>query len=193
VQLWPPAPALQARPVQGGGVALLPLDDLANADAYLATRRYTRRRVRAERLGSTTGVFEPNERRDELLEIHSSIPERRGRPIDAEYLDPDAAHETGPHLEYVGVFHGDRPVAYSALHYAGAIVAMMRVIGHGEHLEAGVMFLLSAGIVGDVKATRPQTRYVFCDTFFGAGAGLRWFKEQLGFRPHYVRWTREPA
>jgi hypothetical protein len=176
------------------GVALLPLDDLADVDAYLATRRTARKRVRrAERLGYTTGVFEPNERRDELLEIHSSIPERQGRPIDAEYLDPDAVHKTGPHLEYMGVFSGDRLVAYSALYYAGDIVGMMRVMGHGEHLDNGVMFLLSAGIVGHVKATHPETRYVFYDTFFGAGAGLRWFKEHLGFRPYYVRWTREPA
>lgn len=176
------------------GVALLALDDLADVDAYLATRRTTRRRVRrAERLGYTTGVFEPNERRDELLEIHASIPERQGRPIDAEYLDPDAVYETGPYLEYIGVFRGGRLVAYSELCYAGDIVAMMRVMGHGEHLDDGVMFLLTAGIVGQVKATRPQTRYVFYDTFFGAGTGLRSFKAHLGFQPHYVRWKRERA
>jgi hypothetical protein len=176
------------------GVALLPLDDVPDVDADLATRRYARRRVRrAERLGYTTAVFEPNERRDELFEIHSSIPERQGRPIDVEYLDPEAVYETGQHLEYVGVFRGDRLVAYSQLYYAGDIVAMTRVMGHGEDLEGGVMFLLNAGIVGHVKATRPETRYVFYDTFFGAGEGLRSFKAHLGFRPHYVRWKREPA
>jgi hypothetical protein len=176
------------------GVALLPLEDLPDVDAYLAARRTTRKRVRrAERLGYTTAVFEPNERREELLAIHSSIPERQGRPIDAEYLDPDAIYETGSYLEYMGVFSEDRLVAYSELHYAGDIVAMMRVMGHGEHLDAGVMFLLVAGIVRHVKATHPEIRYVFYDTFFGAGAGLRWFKEHLGFRPHYVRWKREVA
>jgi hypothetical protein len=175
------------------GVALLPLDDVPDVDAYLATRRYARRRVRrAERLGYTTGVFDPNQRRDALLEIHSSIPERQGRPIDSDYLDPDAVYQTGEHLEYVGVFRGDRLVAYSQLYYAGDIAAMTRVMGHGEDLEGGVMFLLSAGIVGHVKATRPETRYVFYDTFFGAGEGLRSFKAHLGFRPHYVRWKREP-
>ena len=176
------------------GVALLPLDDLADAETYLATRRYARRRVRrAERLGYTTGLFEPNERRDELLEIHRSIPQRQGRPIDAEYLDPDAVYETAPHVEHMGVFIDDRLVAYSALHYAGDIVAMMRVMGHGDHLDNGVMFLLGAGIVEHVKAGHPETRYVFYDTFFGAGEGLRSFKQHLGFRPHYVRWKREPA
>jgi hypothetical protein len=174
------------------GVALLPLDGVADADAYLATRRYARRRVgRAERLGYAFGVFEPDERRAELLAIHSSIPERQGRPIDPEYLDPEAVYETGPHIEYAGVMRDDVVVAYSRLHFAGDIAGMMRVMGHGAHLDNGIMFLLTAGIVGHVKTEHPETRYVFYDTFFGAGTGLRAFKERLGFRPHYVRWTRE--
>jgi hypothetical protein len=174
------------------GVALLPLADLAGRDAYLATRRYARRRVaRAERLGYTFALFEPEARHAELLGIHASIPERQGRPIDPEYLDTEAVYETGPHIEYAGVLQDGVVVAYSRLHHAGDIVAMMRVMGHGDHLDNGVMFLLVAGIVGHVTATHPQTRYVFYDTFFGAGSGLRTFKERLGFMPHYVSWTRE--
>jgi hypothetical protein len=173
------------------GVALLPLAGVDDVDAYLAPRRYARRRVtRAERLGYSFGLFEPEARRAELLAIHASIPERQGRPIDPEYLDADAVYETGPHIEYAGVFREGRVVAYSRLHYAGEIVAMMRVMGHGAHLDDGVMFLLAAGIVGHVKAEHPETRYVFYDTFFGAGEGLRTFKQRLGFTPHYVRWTR---
>jgi hypothetical protein len=174
------------------GVALLPLGDLAGRDDYLATRRYARRRVaRAERLGYTFALFEPEQRSAELLAIHASIPERQGRPIDPDYFDTGAVRQTGPHIEHAGVLQDGVVVAYSRLHYAGDIVAMMRVMGHGDHLDNGVMFLLAAGIVGHLKATHPQTRYVFYDTFFGAGPGLRSFKERLGFMPHYVRWTRE--
>jgi hypothetical protein len=174
------------------GVALLPLDGFTDVDAYLAARRYARRRVRrASRLGYSVGVFEPDERRAELLGIHSSIPERQGRPIDAEYLDPDAAYQTGPHVDYVGVFRDDVLVAYSKVQYAGDIAGMMRLMGHGDHLDNGIMFLLTAGIVGHVKAVRPQARYLFYDTFFGATAGLRSFKAHLGFQPHYVHWKRE--
>jgi hypothetical protein len=50
---------------------------------------------------------------------------------------------------------------------------------------------LVAGIVDHVKQERPQTRYVFYDTFFGAREGLREFKTRAGFSPHYVRWKRE--
>jgi hypothetical protein len=174
------------------GVALLALDDLTDVDAYLATRRYARRRVRrASRLGYTVGVFDPNDRQAELLGIHSSIPERQGRPIDADYLDPHAAYDTGPHLDYVGVSQDGVVVAYSKVQYAGDIAAMMRVMGHGDHLDNGIMFLLTAEIVRHVKSVRPQARYLFYDTFFGATAGLQSFKTHLGFRPHYVHWKRE--
>jgi hypothetical protein len=173
------------------GAALLPLDDFEDVEAYLANLRYARRRVRrAARLGYAVHPFEPEERRSELLAIHTSLPQRQGRPIDDAYLDPAAQYETGPFMEYLGVFQDGALVAYSHLWYAGEIVGMNRVMGHGDHLANGIMFLLMAGIVEHVKRTRPDIHYVFYDMFFGAAEGLREFKTHLGFRPHHVRWTR---
>jgi hypothetical protein len=175
------------------GVALLPLDEFADDD-YLEGLRYARRRVRrASRLGYTVALFDPNERRDELIAIHRSIPVRQGRPIDAPYLDPDASFEVAPHLEHIGVVNDGVVVAYSELEYAGEIVGTSRIMGHGDHLKNGIMFLLIAGIVEHVKTTRPDVRYVFYDMFFGAGDGLRAFKTNAGFRPHWVHWKREPG
>jgi hypothetical protein len=174
------------------GAELLPLDGLGGAEDYLAHLRYARRRVRrASKLGYEVALFDPNERQADLLAIHASLPERQGRPIDADYLDPEASSPTGPEYAYVGVLREGTVVAYSRVEYAGDIAGMARVMGHGDHLEAGVMFLLVAGIVDHVKQERPQTRYVFYDTFFGAREGLREFKTRAGFSPHYVRWKRE--
>jgi len=173
------------------GAALLPLGDFDDVEAYLADLRYARRRVRrAKRLGYRVAAFDPNERRSELLAIHGSLPQRQGQPIDAAYLDPAAVYDTGPHMEYLGVFADEALVAYAHLRYAGEIVGMNRVMGHGDHLANGVMFLLMAGVVEHVKDARPDIRYVFYDMFFGAGEGLREFKTHLGFRPHYVHWKR---
>jgi hypothetical protein len=175
------------------GAALLRLDEFDDVDGYLASLRSTRKRVRrATRLGYTVALFDPNDRRSELLAIHTSLPERQGEPIDPSYLDPGAVYATGPYVEYVGVFRDDALVAYSELRYAGEIVGMNRVMGHGDHLADSVMFLLMAGIVGRVKEAHPETRYVFYDMFFGAGDGLREFKTRVGFRPHYVHWKRAP-
>jgi len=176
------------------GVALLPLDGIADGETYLAAHRTARKRARrAERLGYSLALFDPGSRRSELLAIHASLPERQGRPIDADYLDADATWETGPYIDYVGVFKDDVLLAYSRVHYAGEIAGLPRIMGHGDHLDNGVMFLLMAGIVGHTKANRPEARYVMYDTFFGAPEGLRWFKTHLGFQPYYVRWRREPA
>jgi hypothetical protein len=173
------------------GAALLPLDEFDDVEAYLASLRSTRKRVRrARRLGYAVAPFDPNERRSELLTIHQSLPERQGQPVEAAYLDPAAVYRTGPHMDYLGVFLDDALVAYAHLWYAGEIVGMNRIMGHGDHLDNGVMFLLMAGIVEHVKTTRPDIRYVFYDMFFGAADGLREFKTRLGFRPHYVHWKR---
>jgi hypothetical protein len=176
------------------GVALLPLDDLADVDEYLANVRFVRKRARrCSKLGYTVGVFDPDERRADLLAIHRSLPERQGRPIDPQYLDPDAELKKGPNVEYLGVHRDGVVVAYTRLDYVGEIAGMGRVMGHGDHLDAGVMSLLMAGVVDHVKKTRPDARYVFYDTFFGAPEGLRAFKRNVGFRPYLVRWLRVPS
>jgi hypothetical protein len=174
------------------GVALLPLDDLAGVDEYLASTRYVRRRARlASKRGYTVGGFDPEARRADLLAIHASLPERQGRPIDPDYLDPAAVAEQGPNTEYLGVLRDGVVVAYARLEHVGEIAGMGRVMGHGDHLDDGVMCLLMAGIVGHVKAERPQARWIFYDMFFGASDGMRAFKRNIGFRPHRVRWRRE--
>jgi hypothetical protein len=176
------------------GAALLPLDGFADADEYLADLRYARRRVRrAARLGYAVHTFDPNERRADLFAIHTSLPERQGRAMDEQYLDPAAEYRTGSYCDYVGVFRGDVLVAYSIVEYAGDIACLSRILGHGDHLADGTMFFLTAGIVDHVKRFRPRTRYLFYDMYFGAADGLRQFKAHLGFRPYLVRWTREPA
>jgi hypothetical protein len=176
------------------GVALMDLDDFTDVDDYLAKTRFVRKRARrCSKLGYTVDVFDAVERQADMLAIHSSLPERQGRPIDPEYLDPNAVAKRGPNVEYLGVWFEGAVVAYCRLDYVGDISGMGRVMGHGEHLDNGVMSLLMAGIVEHVKAHRPQSHYLFYDTFFGAPEGLRAFKRNVGFQPHFVRWKREPA
>jgi hypothetical protein len=66
-------------------------------------------------------------------------------------------------------------------------------MGHGGHFEAGVMFLLTAGIVGHETSVPPDMGSRFSDTPFGAGARLHAFRPPLGFRPQTLRWPRDPA
>jgi hypothetical protein len=174
------------------GAALLRLDEFRDVEGYLANLRSARKRARrAERLGYSVALFDPNERRPDLLAIHTSMPERQGRPMDPGYLDPHETFRTGREFDYVGVVRDETVVAYCRVLYAGDIASMDRVIGHGDHLANGIMFLLTAGVVEHVKTARSEIGYVYYDTFFGASDGLREFKMRTGFRPHYVHWKRE--
>jgi hypothetical protein len=94
-------------------------------------------------------------------------------------------------VDHVGVLLDGTVLAYSRLDYVGDIAGLGRVMGHGDHLDKGVMWLLMSGIVDHVKSTRPQARWLFYDTFFGAPEGLRAFKTNAGFAPYRVRWRRE--
>ena len=139
------------------GAALLPLDEFTTLEEYLANLRYARRRVRrAARLGYTVGFFDPNKRRSELLSIHTSLPERQGRAIDPEYLDPGAEYPAGPHIEYHGAFQRDVLVAYSRVEYAGDIAALARIMGHGDHMDDGTMFLLVRGSWSTSRRSAPR-------------------------------------
>jgi hypothetical protein len=173
------------------GVAVLPLEEVEDVESYLTGLRYATRRVRrASRLGYTVAVYDPDEHRSEILAVNRSLPERQGRPIESWYLDADAAYEAGPHVDYLGVFKDGAVTGYCELQNAGEIASVNRIMGHGDHLRAGIMFLLGAGIVEHLKAARPETRYLVYDMFFGASDGLREFKSHLGFRPYHVHWKR---
>jgi hypothetical protein len=116
------------------GAALTPFDVFADADAYLARVRFRRKRARrCARLGYTVALFDPVERATDLLASHASLHERQGRPIDPEYLDPDAVAKRGPNVEYLGVWRDGTVIAYTRLDYVGDISGMGRVMGHGDH------------------------------------------------------------
>jgi hypothetical protein len=88
--------------------------------------------VGAKALGAALMPFDVFADAD-LLASHASLHERRGRPIDPEYLDPDAVAKRGPNVEYLGVWRDGTVIAYTRLDYVGDISGMGRVMGHGDH------------------------------------------------------------
>jgi len=61
------------------------------------------------------------------------------------------------------------------------------ILGHGEHLKAGIMPLLVVRAVADLMETG-GLRYAMYNLHASGTDGLRFFKEQMGFRPYDVRW-----
>lgn len=164
-------------------------------DVYLAAHRTARKRaLRCARLGYTFATIDRCEHVDAIYQINTSLPERQGRPMSAGYLErtefsslpeyPCARHR----ISVYGVTDSDGElVAYTVIHRVGELVMVSQILGHGEHLDAGVMHLLMTETVRAQIAAGPGE--IFYNRHDSGGPGLVWFKERLGFAAHDIEWT----
>jgi len=183
---------------KGWGVALMPLPP--SFDEYLRGRdrqalRTNRKRAFSE--GYTFREFSPAERLDEMVEVNRSLPVRQGKPIAASYVEKQQLVSYFAEVPSVfGVFNAEgRLRAYAHVAVCGEVGDVVRLLGHGEDLDHGVMYLLLSEAVRhliDRKNRLGFPRWVMYDTLLGASPGLRYFKERMGFRPYRVRWTWTP-
>jgi len=177
------------------GAGLLKLPD--SFDLYLKgkEKEYLRRkRNHALRLGYTFASFTAVGRVDEILAINASMPVRQGKIMHADYLDPIKVRAF---VEGAGSLYGvfdreDLLKGYAFAPVIGDVFVYSRLLGHENDLEAGVMYLLVSEVIREMVARKNQAGYplwAMYDTFFGASAGLRYFKGKLGFAPHNVKWN----
>ena len=163
-------------------------------DAYLAAHRTARKRaLRCARLGYTFAEIDRCEHVDAIYQINTSLPERQGRPMSAGYLE---RNEFSPLPEYpcarhrISVYGVAAPdgelVAYTVIHRVGELVMVSQILGHGEHLDAGIIFLLVSESVRCQITAGAGT--VFYNRHDSGSDGLRWNKEHLGFQPGDVEW-----
>ena len=174
------------------GVALLDVTELGGRDDYLAKYAQARRMERkARKAGYTVRPFEPEANRDDLHAIHTSSSTRQGRSMEEAYLSESHVYKRTPGDVYLGAYHGETIIAYLYLMTVGDIGMVSRHICHADHLREGAMYMLTAEAVEHLKAHTPNARFLMHDTFFGAAAGLRFFKQKNGFVPYRVRWLRD--
>lgn len=177
------------------GVALLRLPD--QPAQYLKGKPREALRTNRNRclgLGYRFGTVDPLARLDDILAVHRSIPERQGRPMDSSYLDPAALRDYFTTREKVfAVLDANGTLkAYAEVLVVGEVAILNRLMGHGDALENGVMYLCISEAVLELSQRRRESGqpvWLSYDTFFGGSPGLRYFKERLGFRPYKVRWV----
>jgi hypothetical protein len=178
------------------GVALVRLP--ASFDEYLAggSMEYLRRqRRRAEKAGYRYGQVSPHAHLDAILEINRSAPTRQGRAMSGSYLDPDqVARAFADHQDVRAILDADgRLRAYADVPVIGDAFVYSRILGHADHLDRGVMYLLVSEVIREhIEAARegkPGPSWAMYDTFWGASPGLAYFKERAGFRPYTVDWV----
>jgi len=82
-------------------------------------------------------------------------------------------------------------VAYALVPNLGDLWLVDYVLGHGDHLNSGIMYLLMANVIEEkfeLAKTTGNPKWIMYDTWLGARPGLRQFKAVLGFSPYWVRW-----
>jgi hypothetical protein len=130
---------------------------------------------------------------DQIMEINASRPERGGKPMLPLYLNRSKFELI---VREIGNAHvvkcpDGKVVAYALVPNIGDVWTFDYLLGHGDHLNSGVMYLLMAHVIEEkfeLAKTAGNPKWIMYDTWLGANAGLRQFKAVLGFSPYWVRW-----
>lgn len=179
------------------GVALLEIPDTFEEYTTGKSKELLRRkRKRALSKGYTFKSFAPQDQLEQIMIINQSMVIRQGRPMDPDYLLIEKVQEFFSGIsEIYGVFDKANTLqAYGHIPIYGDVFLFNRLLGHEEHLNNGVMYLLISEVVFEMieqKRTRGKPLWGMYDTFLGAPEGLWYFKERLGFKPYNVNWVCE--
>ena len=161
-----------------------------NGPAGYATRRKLRR---AEREGYAFQEIDPAAWTDDIYAVNTSLDTRQGRPMDASYRsrptnDHDPALGCPRHREvWFGVVKDGHVVAYTHVYQVGEMCLYSRILGHGDHMESGIMYQLVAGVI-EALTESAGLRYAMYERHTSGTPGLQFFKERMGFRPYWVDW-----
>jgi hypothetical protein len=177
----------------GASIIVLPptFDEYWNGAAGYGTRRKVRRALKE---GYTFGHIDRDRYLDDIHAINTSLENRQGKPMTEAYQARPGPY--GPLATYTcprhqwrtyGVLKDERLVAYTWVMQVGDMCVFSTILGHGDDLEAGVMYLLVAESLRDVIGLA-GTRYAMYNMHLSGTPGLRFFKEQMGFRPFWVNW-----
>lgn len=166
-----------------------------NIDDWRDAHRTARKRAdRAWRRGYTMRTIDRHRRVDEIHRINVSAPERQGRPMAPSYRERPAASALPdyPCKRHAIRFYGiedphDQLVAYLALYRCGQLALVSQILGHADHLENEIMWLLIHGVLEREREV-DQDGYLVYNRWDSGTPGLRWFKQHAGFEPMQVEW-----
>lgn len=87
-----------------------------------------------------------------------------------------------------GVFTANAElVAYLVLYVCGDLALVSQILGHANHLQNDVMYLLTVETLRHTLE-RSGPAVAFYNRHDSGTDGLRYFKERLGFQPARVEW-----
>lgn len=175
-------------------VALINLTEFSDYNDYQKTIKgknsadYFSRK--ALKRGYTFAKIDMNEYVDDIYAIHTSKKYRQGRKMDKGYLIKQESYPVIKNHEYFGIIKDNHLVAYLGIAILNEVVIIFRILGHGDFLNDGIMYLLVNSTIGKIfeMNENKKIKYVMYDAFFGNLEGLCLFKKRLGFSPYKVKW-----
>jgi hypothetical protein len=130
---------------------------------------------------------------DEVMDINESLSLRQGREMPPIYFDRKAFEkilsESCP--AHVVRCPMGKIVGYILVPNIGDVWLVDYILGHGDHLKNGIMYLLMNKVIEEkfeLAKAEGSPHWLMYDTLLGAGEGLRYFKGAMGFSPYWVRW-----
>ncbi len=164
----------------GSGAAYLAAQNGKNSAAYFARK--------AGRAGYSVRSFEPNAEIDAIHEINVSLSERQGKPMLASHTRKEESFSVPASHRWYGVFSSEGSlVGYIEVIESGELAIINRILGHGAHLDHGVMYQAGTYTICDI-IDRGACPWILYDTMYGASEGLKLFKRRLGFKAYRARW-----
>lgn len=154
-------------------------------------RTARKRADRAARRGYRFAEIQREQFADDIFEINTSLEQRQGRPMSSGYRErttfsPLPVYICARHrVSTYGVLKAERLVAYLWLYRAGDLALVSTILGHGDHLEDEVMYLLMQGAI---RREIDTGGYLVFNRHDSGTDGLRFFKERVGFAESPVGW-----
>jgi hypothetical protein len=164
----------------------------SSLDEWRVEHRTARKRAdRAVRLGYRFAPVDRSLYDEDIYQINTSKVERQGRPMTVGYRERVSylplEHFPCPRhaIRTYGVLSGRTLVAYLWLYRSGDLALVSSILGHADHLDDGIMFLLFQGVVSH---ERLHGGYFVYNRHDSGQDGLRWWKERVGFQATGVEW-----
>lgn len=176
------------------GVALIPIID--DFDSYISSINGKNSAAYYARKATKNGYefreFDPNHYLEDIYNINTSKEYRQGHLMNEAYTKKIDYIELQSNIHYYGVFSSNgQLVAYAWVHHCGDIWIINTLLGHAQHLNNGVMYMLITNVVLEMfkDPEDRRSKFLMYDTWYGAQSGLQMFKKKLGFKPYRVKWV----
>jgi hypothetical protein len=160
------------------------------ADPLAEHRTFRKRVLRAQRKAYIVDTFEPRDYYEDILLINRSLPKRQGRPMGDSYVNLKPTTGEMPkvscprhNIQMYGCFFENKLLAYASIYRCGELVHVSQILGHGDFLDDGIMYLL----MSEVMFANTGGVLFYAD-HRGGTEGLRWFKERIGLAEEDVTW-----